>query len=375
MDALTTAQKTAVTKSSTDRLRLLLMRYGYAEEAVLTWSREELMNKYAELLAQRIEPPGAVRAVDPEAEKQRMAQEMEMKQMEMQLEKQRLDQEQQRFKHEQQLEKQKIDQEQHRLEHDKQNFEQEEQRLRLQERLEMEKLAFERDKYTQEARLKAAELEDKQRVECDEIKLLKRYGDALAQVISSQPEETTDLPAYFRGVEAQFENLMIPARYHARLIYKYLTPRARALCSRLDSDKRDDYNGVKDAVMKEYGLTAKTFLTKFNNLRKATNDTYILFASKLEGLLRQYLEARKAKEFETLVSLLISDRIKSSLSDHCLRYVLSVENNQAATDSGDWLKPSRLADLLDDSRTRPGQYTCHVYRSAAVAAPATGSEW
>ena len=74
----------------------------------------------------------------------------------------------------------------------------------------------------------------------------------------------------------------------------------------------------------------------------------ILFASKLEGLLRQYLEARKAKEFETLVSLLISDRIKSSLSDHCLRYVLSVENNQAASDASDWLKPSRLADLLDE---------------------------
>ena len=83
MDTLTTAQKTAVTKSSTDRLRLLLMRYGYAEDAVLTWSRDELMNKYAELQAQGIEPPGAVHAVDPEAEKQRMAHEIEMKHMEM----------------------------------------------------------------------------------------------------------------------------------------------------------------------------------------------------------------------------------------------------------------------------------------------------
>jgi len=85
MDALTTAQKTTVTTSSFDRLRLLLLRYGYAEEAVLGCSREELMNKYAELLAQGIEPPGAVRAVDPEAEKQRMAHEKEPKQMEMQL--------------------------------------------------------------------------------------------------------------------------------------------------------------------------------------------------------------------------------------------------------------------------------------------------
>jgi len=67
--------------------------------------------------------------------------------------------------------------------------------------------------------------------------------------------------------------------------------------------------------MKEYGLTAKCFLTKFNILRKSSKDTYILFASKLDGLLRQYLEARKVTEFNLLVSLLIFDRMKSALSD------------------------------------------------------------
>jgi len=78
------------------------------------------------------------------------------------------------------------------------------------------------------------------------------------------------------------------------------------------------------------------------------------FASKLEGLLRQYLEARKAKDFETLVSLLISDRIKSSLSYQCLRYVLSVENNQVAADTGSWLKPSRLAEFVDEYKATVG---------------------
>ena len=67
-----------------------------------------------------------------------------------------------------------------------------------------------------------------------------------------------------------------------------------------DTPPSDHIKEVKDAAMKEYGLTAKTFLTRFNNLRKKTHDTFIFFASKLEGLLRQYLEARKAKDFETL---------------------------------------------------------------------------
>ena len=66
MEELTSAQKATVSKSSSDRLRLFLMRSGYAEEVVLSWSRDQLMSKYAELLVQGWDPATAVRSVDPE---------------------------------------------------------------------------------------------------------------------------------------------------------------------------------------------------------------------------------------------------------------------------------------------------------------------
>ena len=69
MEELTSAQKSTVSKSSSDRLRLLLMRSGYAEEVVLGWSRDQLLSKYAELLIQSWDPATAVRSVDPELEK------------------------------------------------------------------------------------------------------------------------------------------------------------------------------------------------------------------------------------------------------------------------------------------------------------------
>ena len=78
MEELTSAQKATVSKSSSDRLRLLLMRSGYAEEVVLSWSRDQLMSKYAELLIQGWGPATVVRSVDPELEKARMAHEKEM---------------------------------------------------------------------------------------------------------------------------------------------------------------------------------------------------------------------------------------------------------------------------------------------------------
>ena len=63
MESLTPAQKTSVTKYSTERLRLLLLKSGYSKEIVLGWSREQLMNKYAELLSQGWDPAVVVRPV------------------------------------------------------------------------------------------------------------------------------------------------------------------------------------------------------------------------------------------------------------------------------------------------------------------------
>jgi len=78
MEELTSAQKATVSKSSFDRLRLLLVPSGYAEEVVLGWSRDQLMSKYAELLIQGWDPTTVIRSVDPELEKARMAHEKEM---------------------------------------------------------------------------------------------------------------------------------------------------------------------------------------------------------------------------------------------------------------------------------------------------------
>jgi len=214
------------------------------------------------------------------------------------------------------------------------------------DRLAAQRLEFEREKLKSEAKLKEQEIDVKERARNDEMKLIKRYGDALAQVISLQPEEVTDLPAYFRGVEKQFNKLNVPLKYQARLIYKYLSARARTLCSRLEPDVRDDFDRMKTAVLKEYGLTAKCFLERFNTVRKPFNDTFILFTSKLCGLLLQYFNARKVTSFDD-VSLLVSDRVKSSLTEQCLKYVLSVENN-LPSDRQQWLEPQRLSEIVDE---------------------------
>lgn len=126
--------------------------------------------------------------------------------------------------------------------------------------LEQEKLALERHK-----------LQMKENAEQDIVKQLKRYGEALSQVIGPQPVDVTDLPSYFSGVEQQFQQLKIPKQYQARLLYKHLSPSTRALCSRMEPVVRDDYERMKEAIMKEFGLTAKCFFGQIQFCEKGYN--------------------------------------------------------------------------------------------------------
>jgi len=117
---------------------------------------------------------------------------------------------------------------------------------------------------------------------------------------------------------------------------------------------------MRDAIFKEYGLSAKCFLDKFNQVKKATSDTYVLYSSKLEGLLNQYLDARKiGGKYEDLVSLFMSDRIKSELPEHCLKHVLSVDS---AMEAPGWLRPQRLSEIIDEYVSNVGVNT-HVTSS------------
>jgi len=295
MDQLSETQVASLKKSSSDRLRLHLLKAGFSEDIVLSWSREELLEQYAQWLlkGQQVTEAGAASREDPQQERERWRHEERLKELEVEL-------------------------------------------VRAQ---------MERD--SRRAELRQTGQNDGE----DESAQLKRFGQALTHILASQPEEITDTPAWFRGVEDQFDRLQIPPEFRSRLIYKYLSTRSRALYSRLSPEIREDYDKMKTAILKDLGLSAKAFLERFNRIRKRPSDTFLLHESRLESLLRQYLEARKVDDFDKLINLLISDRIKSELSEQCLKHIVVLES---VVDDGNWIEPKRLASIVDDYVTNMG---------------------
>ena len=84
----------------------------------------------------------------------------------------------------------------------------------------------------------------------------------------------------------------------------------------------------------------------------------------MTGLLNYYLDSRYITDFAKLCELLVCDRIKSTLSDSCLQYVLSIESG---TKEG-WMPVEDLTSSID--RYQSSHSAAGVPRAFAMGAPA-----
>ena len=120
---------------STERLRTKVVSYGYDEDIVWSWEREELLTRYAGVMLEGAKAKAGPVMVDPEVEKARLAFEWERFEFE------KLEKEKQL-----ELEKQKAEMMEKQLEFERQKAENEKAEKERQFELEKQQLDFERQK-------------------------------------------------------------------------------------------------------------------------------------------------------------------------------------------------------------------------------------
>ena len=296
MEKLTATQQQQIKKMADDRLRIKLVALGYEEETVMTWEREELIARYAEAVLAghkpKVEPTGG----DPALERERLAFEREK----LEVERQKAEMEHQRF------------------------------------------LAEREDKRRQEETEERRHTEDVARKDNKAAKA-KMYGDAVRGSIIRMGADPLDAIPFFRRVEQLFQNYEIPEDFQANVISPYLSDKARVVVNKLSPEITAVYKEVKAAILKEFKLSPNSYLERFNTCAKTGEETYVAFASKLRGLLQYYLDSRNVSEFDKLCELLVCDRIKSTLSENCMRYILSIESGNAEG----WLPVKELTESID----------------------------
>ena len=218
--------------------------------------------------------------------------------------------------------------------------------------MEIERLKLEREgkvnedhmqiKYQELKRLREKDQEEKERLNSAVYKA-KLFGDALKGTIARMPSNQIDLIPYFRQVEQLFADFGVEAKLRAHLLRPHMSEQARSLVSRMDPVKASDYEEVKKLLLREFKLSSSALLEKFNSLKREGNETFTLFGNRMKSVLMYYTESRKVNDYNSLLDLLVCDRLKSQLSESALRHILSLENQ---VDQG-WLKLDKLVSALD----------------------------
>ena len=126
-----------------------------------------------------------------------------------------------------------------------------------------------------------------------------------------------------------FDHYKVPTNLQAALLQPYLNAEARSVVARMDPSLYHDYKAVRNVILKEHELSPRSYLDFFNTLSRSSGETCVMYCAKLKSLLTMYVESRKVKDFDTLLSLIVCDRVKSVLNEGCLRHVLSFRSGSS----------------------------------------------
>jgi hypothetical protein len=326
MEKLSEAKRGEVKKMSDARLISKLLRFGMSEEEVEKMKRDELMNAWAEMILAGMEKKEVTKGYESGLERERF--------------------EFEKMKHEELMKRDDID------------------RAMRKKEIELREIQIRKDEEREEYRRKMDELqmkrldEDRKRKDAL-VHQLKLFGDAMKGSAFNMTDDPLDLVPFFKHIEQLFDELGTTEELKVKLLRPYLNERAKMLVARVDPDKSNDFKFIKDYLLREFQLSPKVYLERFNTVVKPADETYMLFASKLKGLFDFYTASRKVDDFDHLVSLLVADRLKQSFSDTCLRHVLTVE---ASAKDGwlDYVKLAEVADTFQANQTnlRVGQVGC-----------------
>ena len=337
MDKLTQSQRDTLTKMATDRLRAKLAKAGFEESQLSTMARESMLDACANLSLkeQELTAPAAVAAAatavptigyDVELEKKRLEFEMMKFQEEMALKREKLIRE---------AEKQERE-EQRQLEKREREVKEQEERLALYKLQEQELYM----KQTQWEWQKSHDTRERERQQTPAAQV-KFFGNVLKNVMPKFPTDVADIPIFFEGIDNLFDSFEVPEALQAKLLLPYLSDRAKSLLLRLEHTKQEKYDDVKAFLLNELKLTPVQFKERFDRAVRNRDETCTMFCSRLKNLLTYYCNSRKVEEnFKSLFSLLVADKIKSTLTESCLDHVLTAEGNS-------WLNCDDLANIVD----------------------------
>ena len=195
----------------------------------------------------------------------------------------------------------------------------------------------EREKHAREERnrereIKKKELELEHEIERNKLKLQltekeielakinadKKIDPKLCEVKAKLPKLPSfcdgkdNMDAYLKRFERFAKNANWPVEEWATNLSTLLQGRALEVYSRLSTEDANDYNTLRDALLKRYQLTEEGFRQKFRNSKQEIGETAGQFVIRLNNYLVRWMELAKVKPtFEGLRDLMLREQFLS----------------------------------------------------------------
>ncbi|GFS96617.1 retrovirus-related Pol polyprotein from transposon 297 [Trichonephila clavipes] len=196
---------------------------------------------------------------------------------------------------------------------------------------------------------KAAELEEKQKAvvvaqqrerefELEKMKIqLERQKLSQAPVTSQQLEnpklelnriiprfnsKENEISLYMTIFERQAKFLNIPEKTWTAYLIGSLPPEIAQLIAREDEDDAQNYEKVKEMLLKRFPVTGDRFRQYFSQQKKTPDSTWRDFYFELSSYFEGWIKELKITTFDQLKSLIIADQIKrktpANIKEHFL---------------------------------------------------------
>jgi hypothetical protein len=121
---------------------------------------------------------------------------------------------------------------------------------------------------------------------------LKLFGDIIKNLAPEFPTDLADITMCFESIEKVFDSVETPAELRAKLLILHLGERAKSLMLRLDQTRQDDYDEVKRFLLDEFQLTPFQLKSRFDQAKRAGDEMWTLFCTRLKNLLEYYCRSR-----------------------------------------------------------------------------------
>ena len=157
----------------------------------------------------------------------------------------------------------------------------------------------------------------------------KLFAQSISHALPKMGEDPIDAPLFFDNVSKLFERYKVPADIQTVLLHPHLSNKAKNLLARMDQSAVNNFVDVRDFLLNQFRLTPADYRKRFNEITRKSDESNVLFSSRLYTLLQFYVNSRKANSLDKLMSCLVSDRIRSSITDYnCSRHMLRWNRQQ-----------------------------------------------